>query len=131
MEQVVNIIVIINKSYVLLTKIREGDFWTFPGGRVEKGESKEKALKREIEEELPNVEILKLVPYKEFKGITPHSKVEVTVSTFFAGIGGTVEPGAEIKETTFSLIDSLKELNLTSITKDIIKSLKKDGYLIK
>jgi len=129
MKKVVNMIVIVNKNYLLLTKIREGDFWTLPGGRVEEGESIKAAIRREISEELPNVTILKLIPYKDFKGITPHSKAKVTVSTFFAGIKGSIEPGAELKGTTFSLILSLKELNLTFITKDIIKSLKNDGYL--
>jgi len=131
MEKAVNMIVVVNRNYLLLTKIREGDFWILPGGRIEEGESEEVAIRKEIGEELPNIRILKLIPYKKFKGTTPHTKVKVIVSTFFAGITGSIEPGAEITETTFSLINSLKELNLTLISKDIIKSLKKDGYLIK
>jgi len=64
MEQVVNMIVI-QKNRLLVTRIREGDWWTLPGGRVEEGESKEMALRRESGEELPNIIILKTVPYKE------------------------------------------------------------------
>jgi len=131
MKEVVNIIVIIDKKCVLLTRIREGDVWTFPGGKIEEGESKKKATIREIGEELPKVNILELIPYKLFKGITPHSKVKVRVSTFFAGITGSVEPGAEIKETIFFDINLSKEINLTSISKKIIESLLKDGYLVK
>jgi methyltransferase-like protein len=70
MEKVVNIIVIVDRRYILLTRIREGDFWTLPGGRAEKGESLKVALRRETDEELPNVTILELIPYKKFKGIT-------------------------------------------------------------
>jgi len=128
MEQVVNMIVI-QKNHLLVTRIREGDWWTLPGGRVEEGESKEMAMRRESEEELSNITIIKLVPYKEFLGITPHSKVEITVSTFFADIKGSIEPGAELTGSKWADPILLKELNLTTIAKDIVKSLKDDGYL--
>jgi len=113
----------------LVTRIREGDWWTLPGGRVDKGESKEIAIRRECGEELPNVTILKLVPYKEFLGITPHSKVEITVNTFFADVEGSIEPGAELTGSKWADSILLEKLNITTITKDIIKSLKNDGYL--
>jgi len=128
MEQVVNMIVI-KKNRLLVTRIREGDWWTLPGGRVDEGESKEMALRREIGEELPNVTILKLVPYKEFLGITPHSKVEITVNTFFADIKGSIELGAELTGSEWADPVLLDKLNLTTIAKDIVKSLKNDGYL--
>ena len=128
MKRVVNMIVI-QEDCLLAARIREGDCWTLPGGRVGKGESLKVAIRREIGEELPNVTILELIPYKDFKGITPHSKVEVTVSTFFGGISGSIEPGAELTGTKWASLLSLEELNLTNITKDIIKSLKNDGYL--
>lgn len=131
MKEVVNIIVIIDRNYILLTKIREGDVYTFPGGKVGPKESRKRAIIRETGEELPNVKILKLIPYKAFKGTTPHSKVEVRVNTFFAGIIGAIKPGAEIKETRLSPVSALKDLSLTHITKKIVESLLKDGYLIK
>ena len=40
MKQVVNMI-IVRRNRLLVTKIREGDWWTLPGGAVEKEESKE------------------------------------------------------------------------------------------
>ena len=126
MEKVVNIIVVMNENYLLLSKVREGDFWTLPGGRVKRGESEKEAVLRETEEELPNIKILELIPYKDFKGITPHSKVEVVVSTFFADVKGSTEPGAELTGTALCLIGALGDLNLTDITKDILESLRND-----
>ena len=128
MEQVVNAIVI-QKNRLLVTKIREGDWWTLPGGRVEEGESKETAMRRESREELPNITILKLIPYKKFRGITPHSKVEITVNTFFADVKGSIEPGAELTGTEWADTTLLEKLNITAITKNIVKSLKNEGYL--
>jgi len=131
MGKVVNIIVIVNKKFILLAESREGDFWTFPGGRVDQGESKKKAAIREWREELPKIKILEIIYYKKFKGITPHTKKEVAVYTFFAGIKGTPIPGAEVKKTVFISTNFLKKLKLTNITKEIIDSLYKDGYLIR
>ena len=128
MEQVVNIIAI-QENCLLVTKIREGDFWTLPGGRVEKGESNEATVRRETKEELPNLIIIKLSPYKEFLGITPHSKNKITVNTFFTDVKGSIEPGAELTGTKWADALLLEKLNMTDISKNIIKSLKNDGYL--
>ncbi|NLJ91350.1 MAG: 8-oxo-dGTP diphosphatase MutT [Clostridiales bacterium] len=47
--------IIIDNNKILATKRGYGEFsggWEFPGGKIEKGETKEEALKREIREEL-------------------------------------------------------------------------------
>ena len=47
--------IIINKDKVFATQRGYGEFkdgWEFPGGKIEKGETSEQALEREIQEEL-------------------------------------------------------------------------------
>ncbi len=57
---VVSIALINNESEILLSKRPEkkhlSGFWEFPGGKVEEGETPEKALIREVKEEL-NIDI--------------------------------------------------------------------------
>lgn len=55
--KVVNVVaaIILQDEKILATQRAYGDFkggWEFPGGKIENGESKEDALKREIMEEL-------------------------------------------------------------------------------
>lgn len=51
--------IIKNGKILLFHRFRKGkEYWTFPGGSIEKGESPEEALDREINEEL-NLKILK------------------------------------------------------------------------
>ena len=48
--------VAVHENHVLLHRAHVDNFWTFPGGRAEFGESAEKTLKREMMEEL-NIEV--------------------------------------------------------------------------
>jgi 8-oxo-dGTP diphosphatase len=55
-ERVVTAAIIQKRDYVLLARRSPGEklagFWEFPGGKVEKGESPEESLARELREEL-------------------------------------------------------------------------------
>jgi len=44
--------IIIRDGYVLLMRMAGDDFWFFPGGRVEAGETAQLALERKVTEEL-------------------------------------------------------------------------------
>ena len=72
---VVSIALINNENKILLSKRPEkkhlSGFWEFPGGKVEDGETPEKALIREVKEEL-NIDINKKT-----------KKVEVAVFIYF------------------------------------------------
>ena len=60
LKNVVSIALINNENEILLSKRPEkkhlSGFWEFPGGKVEEGETPEKALIREVKEEL-NIDI--------------------------------------------------------------------------
>lgn len=67
--------IIVKGGNVLLIhrKKKEREYWVFPGGRVEKGETFEEAIIREVKEET-NLDVTKVTygfDYKNKKGIHP------------------------------------------------------------
>lgn len=101
MKQVVNAIILDKKKEKVLLIKRIGgihsDKWAFPGGVVEKGETEEVALKREVREELG-----------------------IEVSRILKKIGSYEYPG-ENKENTFgsSFLVSIKEKKININKKEI------------
>lgn len=118
-----------DKDQVLVVRDRYEDFWTLPGGKVEKGESKRDAIRREMSEELPLASWANLQFYGEFFGITPHSRVCVVVTVFCARYtGGLVRPHQEI--TGAKWIDNeWSDGKMTQSTKNIINSFYMDQSL--
>ena len=83
------------------------NYWEFPGGKIEAGETKEGALKREIQEELGcTIEVLEPVEDTTYE----YDKFIVRLETFMAKvISGTpvISEHAEIKWVTRDELPSL------------------------
>ena len=101
MLRVANLITI-QHGKVLLVRSKEGD-WNFPGGKADKGEAALHAMLRELTEELPKLEVIwPIAAGSTFHGETPNSRKPLQVSTFLADVKGSIEPGAEIKESMWA-----------------------------
>ena len=57
-------------------KKSQGGLWEFPGGKIEPGETKEKALKREIDEEM-NMKIEVLDEFAKFYNLEEFTRKEL------------------------------------------------------
>lgn len=72
--------IICEGNKILATQRADGVFrgkWEFPGGKVEKGETKEEALKREIDEELnTKIHVGKLIKTIEYDYSDFHLKMD-------------------------------------------------------
>jgi 8-oxo-dGTP diphosphatase len=83
------------------------NLWEFPGGKIEKGESHEAALIREIQEELSiNIEVGKNVEdtYFEYENFT------IQLTSYFASINSGDLKAAEHAELRWVPIDKLNDL---------------------
>lgn len=83
------------------------DYWEFPGGKIERGETKQQALVREIEEELGCV-----IEVGEAVEDTLHEydQVIVRLETFMASIAEGLPKAKEHAELRWVRRDSLDEL---------------------
>ena len=74
----------------LLAKRPEGKpyagFWEFPGGKLEKNETIEKALNRELQEEL-GIEVVKSVAWEIIEHDYPHAYVRLNLFQVTQGLG--------------------------------------------
>jgi len=119
--------VCIRENRILLVKKK--DTWILPGGKIEVSEEKEDCLIREFKEELPNIGISIKGIYKSFNGVTPFSKSEVIVETFFIEImGNDISTSREILDSRFFKKEELMNLKVSDITREILNVLEKDGY---
>ncbi len=98
----------------------QGGFWEFPGGKVEVGESVQRALAREIKEEL-GLEVLAASPYKK---ITHHYEDKsVLLDVYFVSSYSGEASGLEGQEVKWQTLDTLSEADFPAANAKIIQML--------
>lgn len=105
---------IIQDKKLLLVREKDEDFFINPGGRIEKNETPEKALKRELKEELG------IYPQKISFFDTINDKSSNTIfkmETYFVDVDDTVKPCSEIEELRW--VDSSFKKENIKLAKDL------------
>ena len=106
----------------LIAKRKKGDsfggFWEFPGGKVESGETKEKALQREIKEELDvDIETGKLL----YSVKCETGGVSLNISLFECKIMRGEPQTIECSEISWAWPDQLKRFEFIPADKKIVQ----------
>ena len=119
--------IIKKEDKIFITRRGYGEFidmWEFPGGKVEEGESKEEALKREIKEELElhieNLEYLTTVDYD-------YPNFHLKMDCFICEIAGgklALNAHNDAKWITFDELDNQKSVPADVLVVDTLKDLK-------
>lgn len=122
--------IIFNEKDELLLVNKKGK-WILPWGKQVLGEFASETLQRELAQELnAKLDENSIKEYRTFYGTTPFSWLPIEVRTYFAQLeetGEYIKPSSEIVDAKFT--KNFDEIELTSITQDIIEILKRDWYI--
>lgn len=124
--------IIENENKEILCALRSPEmtlpnYWEFPGGKIEKGESKEEALKREIKEELGcKIEVLQHVEDTTYE----YEKVIVRLETFMAKVISGIPVLSEHAEIKWVPRKKLNTLNWAPADIPAIEKLLSDEVVI-
>ena len=121
--------VIVSDGKILAAKRKNerlgGGFWEFPGGKIEKGESHENALRREIQEELGvDISIDGFVCTTDFDYPSFHLTMHCYLCTILAG---ELEL-REHKSARWLVLSSLNEVMWLPADKEIVEYLLENRY---
>lgn len=98
------------------------DWWEFPGGKIEEGETPEECLKREIKEELKaDINIDKYLCTEEYDYPNFHLKMECFICSL---IDGHLEL-VEAEDAKFITNDQLDNIDFLPADLLVVKELKK------
>ncbi len=116
--------IILKDKKFLAVKELDTEFLITPGGKVEKNETPEETLRRELKEEL-NVDLISMNFFEIFKDKVYQNNDDLILETYFADVKGMPEPNSEIEKLFW--VDSRfnnKEVELSiPIKKHIIPKL--------
>lgn len=117
--------IIMKDNKIFVTQRGYGEFkdwWEFPGGKIEEGETPEECLKREIKEELEaDINIDKYLCTVEFDYPNFHLKMECFICSL---IDGHLEL-VEAEDAKFITKDQLDNIDFLPADLLVVKELKK------
>lgn len=119
--------IIRKEDKIFITRRGYGEFidmWEFPGGKIEKGETKEEALKREIKEELElDINILEFLNTIEYD----YPNFHLTMHSFICEItGGELVLNAhnDVKWIKFNELENQEWIQADILVVNALKKLK-------
>lgn len=127
----VAVAVIVNACGEVLVSFRhanlhQGNLWEFPGGKIERGESVQTALQREVQEEL-GLRILQSYPFKTIVHDYPDKSVRLHVRRVTAWTGEAL--GLEGQRIAWKPIPSLDPVEFPAANAPIVRALQLPVYV--